>query len=175
MKKLKILLVEDTEVHRQAAVEQLKDHELIICKTFKEFQAQQRNFSSDGKFDVILTDCLMPAEASAYVPQEGHSKDQVPFGTIIILWAIQNNIPKAGMLMLNNHHDHPIAAGLDIIGGSRKDVRKYGNTEVLIATGDYYKDDPNGEAYSSKLRSTNGNYIKEWGLFLQKLMGEATW
>ena len=172
MEKLTILFVEDTEVHRQAAIEQLKDHNLIICKNFTEFQTISKE---DQQVDVVLTDCLLPAEASAYVPQEGHSKDQVPFGTIVLLWAIQKNIPKAGMLMLNNHHDHPIAAGLDAIGGGRKQVTKFGNTEILISTGDYYKDDSSGEFISSKLRHTEGSYIKEWGFFLQKLMGEATW
>ncbi len=206
MDKLTILLVEDTEVHRQAAIEQLKDHNLIICKSFTEFQEAAnkiqgfddyqkllqkptdelhkyekfiidgyKDFSFNGRLDVVLTDCLMPAEASAYVPQEGHSTDQVPFGTVVLLWAIQNNIKKAGMLMLNNHHDHPIAAGLDIIGGYSKDVHKYGDTEILLATGDYYKSDPAGEFYSSELRKTQAHLLKEWGFFLQKLMGEATW
>jgi len=168
MKKLKILLVEDTEVHRQAAIRQLEGHELTICKNFKEFSNYNRSASD---FDVVLTDCLMPPEAFAYVPQSEHSTEDVPFGTIILLWAIQNNIPKAGMLMLNNHHDHPIAAGLDILGGMRNEVRKYGHTEILITTGDYYNEDPDGEFYSSELRHAKGNYIKEWNFFLQKLMG----
>jgi len=188
MKKLRILLIEDTDVHRQAAIKQLDGHDLTICEDFKQFcdLASKKSLKEKGfidknerdasEFDVILTDCLMPPNASAYVHQEGHSTEQVPYGIIILLWAIQNDIPKIGMLMLNNHHDHPIAAGLDIIGGYRRDVIKHGNnTEILISTGNYYMEDKNGEFYSSKLRGTQGQYIKQWGLFLQKLMGEASW
>lgn len=198
---LTILLIEDTKVHRDAAIEQLKEHKLIVCENFKEFQQvatkiqrfdkyqellkkpeQERlpyekllmegykDFPFNGKLDVLLTDCLMPPEADAYVFQEGHSNDHIAFGPLALLWAIQQNIPKAGLLMLNNHHDHPIAAGLDLLGGRSKKIRKYGNTEILIATDDFYSDDPNGEFISSKLQGQKGNYVKEWGLFLNKLM-----
>ncbi len=172
MDKLRIVLIEDTEIHRQAAIKQLAGHDLIVCDNFAQFQDKAKELV--GKIDVVLTDCLMPPEARAYVPQENHSQELVPFGPLALLWAIQNNIPKAGLLMLNNHHDHPIAAGLDILGAGRREVRKYGNTDVLISTNNFYGDAEDGEYYSSNVTGQKGNYVKLWDLFLERLMNPNT-
>ncbi len=172
--KLNILLVEDTEVHREAAKQQLSQHNLIICANYAEFADEAKKMVLENRtVDVILTDCLMPAQnvqALAY-KRDTWEGQEVSFGPSVLLFAIKQNIKHAGLLMLNNHHDHPIAASFDVVNfRNHKEPFQCGQTRLLITTGDYFDDTTTGEKYEGI--AFKGSFVKRWDLFLEKLLGE---
>jgi CheY-like chemotaxis protein len=167
MKKLKILVFDDSEIHRTAAKLSLEGHDLTIVGTYDEAQealvpkrdstkaerllvglleeaglpADFKPWAPEGqpgpsaadirkyeavcdkadelgttypKFDVVLTDLLVPASSQAQ-GDEGQRLvgQEMPLGTTIALLALTVGIKNVAVVTDMNHHKHPASAAFD--------------------------------------------------------------
>lgn len=118
MKKLKILVFDDNENHRKAAVAQLgKKHNLEVVGTYREAEKALENLDGKTKlFDAVLTDLLVPpSDRSQTTPT--HAGQEMPIGVFIGLAAAVNAGAKHVVVFTDmNHHNHPASACLDPFG-----------------------------------------------------------
>ena len=134
-KVMKILLIEDKQLHINAAKEQLKEHELTFCTSYDE--AKEKLGSTNGNwydsekefpFDVVLTDLFLPPSpigvtnnknGAINMKQEAFEKfGEIPYGIIFALLSIRRNTPVV-IVTDSTHHSHPIIWALDMIQGSK--------------------------------------------------------
>lgn len=111
---MKILVVDDSLSHRQAAEEQLgDDHHLIVLDNYGEAM----NLLKPGTdIKVVLSDLLMPAESHALGPEGmnyfGH---QIGAGWGVLFRAAGAGVKNIAVITDANHHNHPVSALLDFI------------------------------------------------------------
>ncbi len=132
---MKILVVDDTQLHLDAAKYQLGSaNELVLSSTFNE--ARQMMWDREhGKFvcdfDVVLTDFLMPAEKHGLEHSDEFRGQQMPYGLILALIALTASptvkvvVASAGV----SHHDHPMAWAVDTLNN----VEFMGRFKLLIS------------------------------------------
>ena len=115
--KLDILVVEDTERHRESALEQLKDHKLTLARHYAE---GEKLLLGEGSYGVLLTDLMMPKGNRETMGPEGmkYIFDLLPFGFPLAFLAAKKGIPYIGVVTDINHHNHPISAAIDPISGA---------------------------------------------------------
>ncbi len=112
---MKILVFDDNELHRSAAVSMLgKDHELTVVGTYKEAEEAVES----GRWDAVLTDLMTKPSDSLAMPTNHPDlisvKDtEMPLGNFIVLIAMTRGIKKIGLMTDTNHHKHPASAALD--------------------------------------------------------------
>ena len=108
---MKILIIEDTEIHMQSAREQFGSHELEVVSSYEqgEFALQKVGF------DVVLTDLMMPKGGDAIMGPKGmrYIFDLLPYGFPLLLLATKKSTPYIGLVTDVNHHDHPMSACID--------------------------------------------------------------
>ncbi len=145
---MRILLIDDSELHRRSALQSLVGHDLTIVSTYDEahallekpyvedepvreamnarhsglsdvawrntYEAIAWEMRPEARFDVVLSDLLMPAskmtmgeEGLKFVGQE------MPVGFALALMASQVRVRYAAVVTDTNHHDHPSSAWLD--------------------------------------------------------------
>lgn len=133
--KMKILVFDDKEINRQAAIAQLgKDHDLTVVGTYNEakeslrpeidrkkmyeFLEQGKSYaeavkmsSGEARFHAVLTDLLVPASDRAQ-GNEGKKfvGQEMPLGLFIALLAAKYGVKIVGLLTDANHHNHPSSA-----------------------------------------------------------------
>ncbi len=115
MNKLKVLVFDDSELHRKSAQKVLGDHDLVVVGDYDAAESAIESASNSGHvFDVVLTDLLVPASRKCqgstgrkFVGQE------MPLGTTIALFAICTGVKKVAVVTDMNHHDHPASAAFD--------------------------------------------------------------
>lgn len=157
--KMKILVFDDSELHRRAAVVQLVGHNVTIVDNFdaaaRALVPECLGFDKDkGKtqykqreWDVVLTDLLVPASSKhqgdagqKYVGQE------MPLGTSIVLIALANGVKKVGLLTDMNHHHHPASAAVDCLvyhdhlEDYKRGVNPVGDALLYVCQGTHYAD-----------------------------------
>jgi CheY-like chemotaxis protein len=94
---MKILVVDDEDRNREAAVKQLMEkHEVITASSFYEMR---KLIKQGEKYDVLMTDLMMPGDE-----KEG----MIPAGLACALLAMQHNIPRIYILSETNHHDYSL-------------------------------------------------------------------
>lgn len=103
---LRILVVDDSPVHRAAAQQQLVGHEVTLAADYAE--GQERILI--GEFDVVMVDLHLP---SGELWGLNGQHDSVPVGTILALLAIQRGVKHVGVLTDANHHADFASASLD--------------------------------------------------------------
>lgn len=108
---MKILVVDDSHIHQQAAKEQLKNHETIVVGSYDE---GQKLLEKPHDFEVVLVDLLMPASRQ----QMGNAGmrlagTEMPVGIFLALLAAKNGAKYVAVLSDSNHHQHPASACLD--------------------------------------------------------------
>lgn len=115
--KLDILVIEDTEKHQASALEQFKDHELILARNYEEGRSA---LESGYHYNVLLTDLMMPKGSRETMGPEGmkYIFDLLPFGFPLAFLAAKRKVPYIGIVTDINHHNHPISAAIDPISGS---------------------------------------------------------
>jgi CheY-like chemotaxis protein len=107
---MKILVIDDSPIHQDAARAQLKDHDLTVVGTYDEAQAL---LEKEHYFEVVLADLLLPASeqqqniGSALVGQE------MPVGIFLALLAARNGAKYVSVFTDANHHEHPASACFD--------------------------------------------------------------
>lgn len=117
---MKILVIDDTAANLDAAMSQLRDHEVVTVSSYDEaFKLVchfDYNWAKENKvdFDVVLIDLMMPAgrirqgkNGMRFVGQE------MPLGIFLALQAIRSGVKYVALLTDINHHDHPASAALD--------------------------------------------------------------
>lgn len=145
---MKILLVEDTQRHIDAAKSQLSEHELTIVTGFDQAREElglrcmdtprHDNYGLEVlPFDVLLTDVMLPKGGSECMGPEGQElaeqQGPMPYGPIIALHAIQRGIKRVGILTDGNHHSDPFIFAFDNLKGFQiADVRVVCSNEYVI-------------------------------------------
>ncbi len=104
---MKILVIDDATINLQAARAQFSEHEVTTANSYDE----GREFICKEKFDVVLTDLLLPG--SDYMCRMSNEVGkEMPVGIFLALLAAKHNVPLVGLLT-SNHHTHPGCACLD--------------------------------------------------------------
>lgn len=125
-----VLVFDDAEQHRQAALEQLADVNLVVADTYD--RAEELILAV--RFDYVLLDLLVPASAKTmgntglqYVGQ------QMPLTPILAFLALSRGVKKVAVLTDAGHHDHPASAALDVLG----QTMALGDSKVLLTNRGY--------------------------------------
>ncbi len=180
---MKILVVEDSQTHREAAKRQLAEHEVTVVKSFviaSELLHGHEGVAVGGRtheeytpplvmpayenllpvsFDAVLLDLNMPAEKTASCMAGGEG--EVPYGFILALRAVQCGVKYVGIITDANHHSGPLTAALDLIcpaywhEDENQPIFRIGETRLVIAHTPFEKGD--GE-------------VKDWERLLSHLM-----
>ncbi len=186
MKKLRVLVIEDSLVQIEAAQAQLVNHEITVCRSFREAEgvlAGAKNgcwYKEDAEFpfDAVLTDLFLPPSpigtvsvVQNYETEEGVIKrdlpktierfgEEIPYGLVIALASMRRNTPVA-IVSDKNHHGHPINWALDLVA-SRERRLLLGTSHFLTMEGCYLV-----------TKNANGERVKDWGKALEILMKEV--
>lgn len=139
---MKILVIEDKQIHQQSARQTLEGHEVTIIGSFDEsvelFKERcdwekQKQLKSEGMhyseamaqsmipfpFEAVLTDMMLPMSSDGVNPSVFNPNELVPYGYLLALKAAQRGVKLVGLVTDANHHKVPIAMGLDLIQGKR--------------------------------------------------------
>ncbi|MDO8482411.1 MAG: response regulator [bacterium] len=125
-KNLRILVVDDSEVNRKAAQDQLgKDNTLIVVGTYEEAQkllgggyVEGEWKESEETFDMALVDLLLPASDQQQSSRE-HVGKEMPIGIFLALLAAKQGVKHIAVFTDSNHHSHPASACFDIFNQYR--------------------------------------------------------
>lgn len=112
----KILVVDDTEKYRDAAVKALHGNHLTLVSSY----ATAMELLKNSNFDVVLTDLYLPVSAyhKAYVIKKWNDRDHfVPYGFLIANFAVGKGM-KVAIVTDADHHGDPISAAFDDGGNS---------------------------------------------------------
>lgn len=122
---MKILVIDDSPIHQQAARQTLMGHALTIAKSYEEgfmlLAPIERggmyvvSGMKGGVYDAVLSDLLMPASGRMMEsPSKFEGKEQ-PLGWALILRAVLNGATRAAIVSDAHHHAHPAAYALETI------------------------------------------------------------
>lgn len=133
---MKVLVVDDKELHLQAAREQLVNHNLLTTDSYEE---AIELLAEGSDIEVLLSDLLMPAEPYA-LGTEGlkYLGHEMPIGLVLALRAALVRVKMVAVITDANHHSHPMSAALDWIGSAywasdKANVFNINGSRVLIA------------------------------------------
>ena len=112
---MKILVIEDKELHRSSAVETLAGHDVTIVASFEEGINLLKG-KEDVAFEAVLTDMMMSAGRSGAASGMCNPNEQVPYGFILALRAALRGVPFVAMVTDTNHHKSAMSAALDYLG-----------------------------------------------------------
>ena len=110
---MKVLVIEDKEMHQQSAIETLAGHDLVLVKTFDE---AMKIMGEEIDFEAVLTDMMMPMSEQTLAPGVFNPSEQVPYGFVVALKAASQGAKYVAVVTDTNHHHSPISAALDHIG-----------------------------------------------------------
>ena len=112
---MKILVIEDKEIHQRSAEETLSDHEVTIVESFDEAMNLMKEMEA-FPFEAVLTDMMMPMSDKTLGPGVYKHGEQVPYGFIIALRAALCGAKYVAMVTDANHHQGAMSAALDQLG-----------------------------------------------------------
>lgn len=133
---MRILVIEDSVKHQDAARETMLDHELTIASTYDEAVELLTEYGPEDRelirrhslpkgetiplpFDVVLIDMMMPMGGrETLAPGIYHPTDQVPYGFVLALRAAARGAKYVAMVTDTNHHQSAMSAALDLISGA---------------------------------------------------------
>lgn len=166
---MRILVIDDTQENLDAAIEQLKEHEVITVASFTEAHKllgnNKRNDDTgpDGKpyvrwnegtteFDVVLTDLFMPAASDGGNTEK--AGETTPYGLVFAMAAIRRCVPMVAIVTKGNHHSEPMLWALDLLGLEFTDeIKPYKIGNTMFACCNH----------------TSNKKPKDWALALKKL------
>lgn len=110
MNKIAILVVDDTQANLAMAESQFKGKNVTLtcCNLF----SVASEMIKQRKFDMLLTDLMMPGEADGTSADIG--KD-TPYGLVLSILAKTMGIPHVAIVTDINHHASPIAWAMDTL------------------------------------------------------------
>ncbi len=176
----RILVVDDTQRHLDAAKQQLSgpDTEVVTTTSYWEALLMLKRTSPlytkteelIEKFDVVLSDLLMPAApnqmGAVELGYEGgkHVGLEFPAGWGLLFVAVKHGVPLIGEASVCSHHNHPAAAIMDFISGRNY----YGafkavmNSSTVVITGN----PPTLRVEDSALDRSD-QWTKDWATLLR--------
>lgn len=114
---------------------------------------------SGHKFDVVLTDLLMPAPSARLGGRgERFIGQETSLGDMLLLAALNAGVKKVGLLTDSDHHSHPASAAVDMFRGQ---VMEIGNARIVL----------HNEAMTE---DGSGNRVKNWKDVLTQLVEVKT-
>lgn len=118
MKKLRILVIDDSEQQRKVAITQLNEYEVITADGWNVGEYAIKN----GGWDIALIDLSMPAVGDNLGDAGQHWVGKpTPYGFPLALFALKNGVPKVAIVSNGNaecnHHAEPIYNACDCING----------------------------------------------------------
>ncbi len=130
----KILVVEDTFKHQEAARALLEGHDITLVDCF---EAACDALGGEGSresisrlatpYDVLLTDLFYPQGREARVTGDyAAAGEQQPFGIFLAQIAARLGVPYIGVVTDMDHHKHPLAYAFDFFKDSDPERRIYG-------------------------------------------------
>ncbi len=199
-KPLKILVVEDTEIHQIAARKLLEGHDVTVVDAFDYAldvlgvnvgnQGIGKTYYKRRDIDVVLTDLFYTQGRGDMLKPECKDNlkvEQMPYGFPLALIAARRGIPTA-VITDTNHHNHPMAYTFDYFVADDGNPHKFNidGTSVVMTSnmpGVYLTkngDLKNREELSEDQRfekDENGErvykYAKNWKAVLDELIGEV--
>lgn len=155
---MRILLVEDDPNNIAVAEEQFAEHELIIAKSYQEFEQKNGCIvarKKEDRVDLILTDLQIPLgrfhEDCITLNQNTQPTDLYPIGLVVLLLARQYNILCFLVSAINHHED----AWARILEGSCLEANT--PTDRLIS-----RDSVNHNIRKQFIRYHDGDGSKDW-------------
>lgn len=131
-----------------------------LSKEVEESRARKITRLLGKKYDVVLTDLLLPASAECLGEPEKYFGQEMPLGTLIVFYALQLGVKKIAIVTDSNHHDHPAAAAIDMLR-----TLQLGDTRVDFLS------DTTGEAMIWTMTETGEKVrVKNWAKALGKLL-----
>ncbi|MEI7890492.1 MAG: hypothetical protein WCI36_00835 [bacterium] len=113
---MKILIVDDSKKHREAARKQLETlgHEVVITGGYTD--VFRGHILKDNSFDVALIDLLMPAE-SMTLGERGMEffGQEIMVGYPLSIFLAMSGVKLVGVVTDTGHHDHPASAIMDFL------------------------------------------------------------
>lgn len=181
---MKILVIDDTQVHLTAALQTLQGHDVTTCSSHDE--ATELLYKRQGVqyWDAVLCDLLMPAGKNAQGPEGKKLVGQeMPIGWALVLHAVLSGAKYVAVVTDMNHHNHPASALLDGLGGHvfNIDEAKCLMTNRLYLVGIAGTESACTECHGIG-RDSNPQYAcrhcegfsqkgKDWGRILRQLVG----
>ena len=153
---MRILVVDDSLRHLDAARKCLAEHELTLVDSYGE---AMKLLAPNAPFDAVLSDLMMPAEPQTLGPEGykflGH---QMPIGFVVAFRAAQAGVKRIAVITDANHHNHPISAALDWIGPAYWDGQKHptfqlNGATVLVAHASFLED--GGKDWTAALKAVD--------------------
>lgn len=120
MNAMRILVVDDKDMHRQSARETLEGHELTVVSSFDEAIEQLKE---KDKYDAVLTDLKLPMSSAWPLSRDAYRRDKnvlfrgelVDYGFVIALRAALRGVKYIAVVTDVNHHQDAMSAALDQI------------------------------------------------------------
>ena len=135
MKKVRILVVDDNAANLEKARRDFygKNVKLTCCSIFS--VAANLISLDSGKFDILLTDLMMPGEADGVYKESLEIGKEVPYGLILAILAKNKGIEHVAIMTNINHHSGPIPWAMDRILGENQSINAfYGKDYLAVAT-----------------------------------------
>jgi CheY-like chemotaxis protein len=126
---MRILVIDDTRKHLDAAVKTLEEHVVTLCEDYEDAV----ELIKQGQWDAVLCDLLMPAGSrgdrkGVFLGQE------VAVGWPLALLAAKQGVKHVAMITDACHHDHPASAMVDWLNDScsEPEIFTVNNTKMLF-------------------------------------------
>lgn len=116
---MKILLIDDKEINREAAAKMLSENEVTTVGSYDE--AVNLIQESVFDFDIVLVDLMMPASNRTLGDRCEHRRGELmPYGFPLMIQIAINHAGRVKNIAIVsdvNHHNHAMSAALDPLGG----------------------------------------------------------
>lgn len=183
---MKVLVIDDSEHHLEAAQQTLAEHDLTVCNSYDqarellshecgeekrkkrkaEYLAQgesddmARYLSGIPSWDVVLCDLLMPAGTHVEGKGRSYIGQEMPVGWALALLAAKHGAKYVAVVTDTNHHDHPASAMLDDLDFH---LFQIGEAKVLFTNHVDRVGEKCGKNWGEILRRlTTGDPYKSW-------------
>ena len=92
-----------------------------------------------SRFDMVLTDLMMPGEARGVYKNSPEIGKEVPYGLVLSILAKNKNIPHVAIMTNVNHHSGPIPWAMDRIFGENQVIDAFLGKDYLSVAAKFMK------------------------------------
>jgi hypothetical protein len=110
--KMRVLVLDDTEKHRQSAEILLADHDLTIVKSYFDAELELRG----DVYDAFLGDLNVSAPTHILTDPDAYAGVEMPIGNMLAFVALKFGVKLVAILTDKNRHAHPYAGTFDAFG-----------------------------------------------------------
>lgn len=165
---MKILVIDDNEIHRNAAKVQLREHDLTVVSTYDEGNSLLKE---SHPFEVVFTDLLLPASNYLQSSDKFVGKEMM-VGLFLALLAAINGAKYVAVFTDKDHHHHPGAACFREFNKERGGFPvpfKVAGAEMVLCSRwvrEFEKEDLSKPAKWDEFDETKIARAKDWGTLL---------